>query len=995
MAKMRVYELAKELKQDNKELVRQLIDLGYDVRNHMSVLNDEQIESAREQFAKKSTDVVVEKRVTTRVIRRRKKKVEPEPEPETLEAEAPEAAEAAAEATGAAVEAAAEAQAAEAAPEAEAEAAPPEPAQKAPAEAPAVEAVEPVAEAASEPGPEAQPAAEAAPAPAAEVAPEPEAAPAPEAGDLPAAQEAAPEAQAQDAPEAEAEAPAETAPAAAPQAEAEEAAPAPVESAPESQAEAPADEAPKDAAEGAPVKAEKPKAKPEEAAKPEKAKEAKPKEKKKRKKKKMIEDTPARIISRPKVPVKPMVKSPPEPRPSQRPPAGRRPAPAPAAMAEAPIPPSDKGDRARPRRKKGKKGGGLPTDEFLMSKSSSRRREILDRDALYGKGRGRGKRRGAAGGKKSGKTEITTPKAIKRRVKVDEAITVGELAKAMGIKAADMVGRLMKIGMMVTLNQSLDLDDAALVAAEFGFEVERTGFVEEKLIQVVEDKEEDLELRPPVVTIMGHVDHGKTSLLDKIRESNVTESEAGGITQHIGAYRVVLEDGGVVAFVDTPGHEAFTEMRARGANVTDVVVLVVAADDGVMEQTKEAIAHAKAAEVPILVAVNKIDKPGAEPERVRRELAEQNLVPEDWGGDTIMVDVSAKSGEGVSDLLEMLLLQSELLELKANFGKAARGTILEAKLDKGRGAVATVLVQEGTLNAGDSFICGVHHGKVRAMFDDHGNRVDQAGPSTPVEVQGLSGVPEAGDEFIAMDNEKTAKQVAEHRAMKKREAELSAQTRLSLDSFLSKMEEGEVKELKLVVKADVQGSVEALKESLGKLGNEEVKVDVIQAATGAITETDVMLASASEAIIIGFNVRPTGKVSEVAESEHVEIRTYEVIYHLIEEITAALTGMLSPIVSEEVIGHAEVRETFKVPKIGLIAGSYVTDGKVERNAMARLLRDGVVMANTKVSSLRRFKDDAKEVQQGFECGIGLENYNDIKVGDSIEIYKHVETAAEL
>jgi translation initiation factor IF-2 len=972
MAKMRVYELAKELNLDNKELVRQLIDRGYDVRNHMSILSEEQVESARKQFAQKSSDQVVEKRVTTRVIRRRKKKVEPEPEVEAAPDETAQEPEAAA------------------APEAEAEApAVEQPAGQEPQAQAAPEPQEPQAQAEPEPEPtpepEPKPKAKAKaktkakskepaakvikPAPASEPEPKPEPEPAPEPEPVP---EPAPE------PEAAVEAKTE------PEPEKEAPAPKEAEAAPETKPEP----EPKPSQKPSKAKKEEPKAKA--GADKGKAKDAKPKEKKKRKKKKMIEDTPARIISRPTTPVPPMVKRPPEPRPG-RPPAGRRPLPGEMATQQ-PIPPSEKNDRSRPRRKKGKKGGSLPTDEFLMSKSSSRRREILDRDALYGKGKGRGKRKGGA--KRSMKTEITTPKAIKRRVKVDEAITVGELAKAMGIKAADMVGRLMKIGMMVTLNQSLDLDDAALVAAEFGFEVERTGFVEENLIQMVEDKEEDLELRPPVVTIMGHVDHGKTSLLDKIRESNVTEGEAGGITQHIGAYRVNLENG-VVAFVDTPGHEAFTEMRARGADVTDVVVLVVAADDGVMEQTKEAIAHSKAAGVPILVAVNKMDKPGAEPERVRRELAEYDLVPEDWGGDTIMVDVSAKTGEGIDDLMEMLLLQSELLELKANHKKAARGTILEAKLDKGRGAVATVLVQEGTLRAGDSFICGVHHGKVRAMFDDLGQRVDQAGPSTPVEVQGLGGVPEAGDEFIVMDNEKTSKQVAEHRAMKKREAELSAQTRLSLDSFLSKMEQGEVKELKLVVKADVQGSVEALKESLGKLGNEEVKVDVIQAATGAITETDVMLASASEAIIIGFNVRPTGKVSEVAEAEHVEIRTYEVIYHVIEEITAALTGMLAPIVSEEVTGHAEVRETFKVPKIGNIAGSYVTDGKVERNSMARLLRDGVVIVNTKVSSLRRFKDDAKEVQQGFECGIGLENYNDIKVGDTIEVYKNVETAAKL
>jgi translation initiation factor IF-2 len=525
--------------------------------------------------------------------------------------------------------------------------------------------------------------------------------------------------------------------------------------------------------------------------------------------------------------------------------------------------------------------------------------------------------------------------------------------------------------------------------------VERVGFEEEDLLQTVEDRPEDLKPRPPVVTVMGHVDHGKTSLLDRIRSTNVAEGEAGGITQHIGAYDVHLPGGGRVVFVDTPGHEAFTQMRARGAQVTDLVVLVVAADDGVMEQTREAINHARAAEVPIVVAINKIDKPGAEPDRVRRELSELELVPEDWGGDTIMVEVSAKTGQGIDELLEMLLLQAELLELKANPDKPARGHVLEARLDKGRGPVATVLVQEGTLHTGEAFVCGIHAGKVRAMFNDRGQRVDLAGPSTPVEVQGLSGVPEAGDDFAVVENEKAARQIAEHRAQKKREAELSARKAVSLEGFLDQLKGEEVKTLKLVVKADVQGSVEALVSALGKLGNEEVKVEVIHAATGTITETDVMLAAASEAVIIGFNVRPAGKVSEVAEREGVDIRTYEVIYQVIEDITAALAGMLAPVVEEEVIGRAEVRQTFNVPRVGTVAGCYVSEGRVERGAQARLLRDGTVVANTRISSLRRFKDDVKEVAQGFECGIGLENYNDIKVGDEIEVFVTREVAPEL
>ncbi|MFH2127440.1 MAG: translation initiation factor IF-2, partial [Pseudomonadota bacterium] len=470
---------------------------------------------------------------------------------------------------------------------------------------------------------------------------------------------------------------------------------------------------------------------------------------------------------------------------------------------------------------------------------------------------------------------------------------------------------------------------------------------------------------------------------------------AGGITQHIGAYDVHLPNGGHVVFLDTPGHEAFTQMRARGSQVTDVVVLVVAADDGIMEQTKEAISHSKAAGVPILVAINKIDKPGADPERVRRELSERGLVPESWGGDTITVEVSAKTGQGVDELLEMLQLQSEVLELTANPHKPARGHVLEAHLDKGRGPVGTILVQEGTLKAGDSFVCGSFAGKVRSMLDDRGKPIDKAGPSIPVEVQGFGGVPEAGDEFTVVETEKVARQIADHRAIKRREAELSAQTKTSLEGFFEKMAEGETQELKLVVKADVQGSVEALVEALGKLGNEQVKVNVIHAATGAINESDVMLASTSDAIVIGFNVRPMGKVSETAEAERVDIRTYEVIYHVLEEVTAALTGMLAPLYKEEVIGRVVVRETFGVPKVGTVAGSYVTEGRVTRGAQVRLLREGVVIANTKVSSLRRFKDDVKEVAQGFECGVGLENYNDIKVGDEIEFYVIHEVAAEL
>ncbi|MBI5522986.1 MAG: translation initiation factor IF-2 [Desulfarculus sp.] len=970
MAKLRVYELAKELKVDNKDLLRQLIELGLDVRNHMSVISPEEAQVVRERLRAERSDVVEEKRVTTRVIRRRRKTVEEE---------------------GLAAE---EEPALEAAP--------------APEEAPAPEPV--TAPAAPKPAPapaavaEAPPALEPAPAPAAVAAAEPQAAEAaPAAVEAQAPPEPAPPAVAPEPAPAQAQAP--PAPPVAPQAPAPE--PAPIPEAPSSSAaeeKAVAEPQPQPAVEPQPLAAEEPIQPPRAAVKPKEQPRPKPVAREEAPKpRRPAGDTPARIISRPTQPVAPVVEQrfaegrPARPPMGARPPLGPRPPRPgmPAQPAVGDVPPPEKLDeRNRPRRKKGKKTtSAIPDDEFLMRKAASKKKEILDKADLYDRP-AKGKRgRGAA--KRPKKTELTTPKAIKRRVRVGEAITVGELAKRMGVKSAELVGRLMQSGMMVTLNQSLDVEDAALVATEFGFEVERVAFEEEGLLEQAVDREEDLHTRPPVVTIMGHVDHGKTSLLDTIRRSNVVSGEAGGITQHIGAYNVRVPSGGQVVFVDTPGHEAFTQMRARGAQVTDVVVLVVSADDGVMQQTKEAIAHSRAANVPIVVAINKIDKPGADPERVRRELADQGLVSEAWGGDVIMVEVSAKTGQGVDSLLDMLNLQSEILELKANPQKPARGHILEARLDKGRGPVASVLVQDGTLKTGDPFVCGVHAGKVRALFDDLGQRVDEAGPSIPVEVQGFAGVPEAGDEFAVVESDKVAKQIAEHRALKKREAELSSQTRLTLEGFFEQMKEGAVQELKLIVKGDVQGSVQALVDALNKLGNEQVKVNVIQAATGAITETDVMLASASNAIIIGFNVRPTGKVGEIAEAEHVDVRTYDIIYQVLDDVTAALTGMLAPVMHEEVLGRAEVRETFSVPKIGVIAGCSVTSGKVERNAQARLLREGVVVATTKISSLRRFKEDVKEVVQGYECGIGLDNYNDIKVGDEIEAFVTREVAAEL
>jgi translation initiation factor IF-2 len=557
----------------------------------------------------------------------------------------------------------------------------------------------------------------------------------------------------------------------------------------------------------------------------------------------------------------------------------------------------------------------------------------------------------------------------------------------MGTKAGELIRTLMGMGFMATVNQSIDYETAAMVAAEFDYEVERGGaaFEEEEILKQETDDPEKLQERPPVVTIMGHVDHGKTSLLDVIRKTSITETEAGGITQHIGAYYVATDKGRIV-FLDTPGHEAFTAMRARGAQVTDIVVLVVAADDGVMPQTLEAINHARAADVPIIVAVNKIDKANADQDRVKRELAENGLSPEDWGGDTIFIPVSAKEKEGIDDLLEMISLQAEVLELRANADKLAIGHVVEAKIDSGRGPVATVLIREGTLKNGEPVVCGIHYGKVRAMLNDRGMPVESAGPSIPVEVLGLSGVPMAGDELIALEDEKSAKQVSIHRGQIHRSKELAQTNRLSLDKLYEQMQLGEVKDLNLIIKADVHGSSEALIEALTKLSNEEVKVKVVHSATGTITESDISLATVSNAIIFGFNVRPTPKVQALASEENVDLRFYNVIYDVIKDVKGALVGLMESTYKEHVMGSAEVREVFQIPKVGAIAGSYVTDGKFERGQNIRVIRDGVQLYDGKNSSLRRFKDDAKEVQSGYECGIGVENFNDIKVGDVLECY---------
>jgi translation initiation factor IF-2 len=564
----------------------------------------------------------------------------------------------------------------------------------------------------------------------------------------------------------------------------------------------------------------------------------------------------------------------------------------------------------------------------------------------------------------------------------------------MGIKANEMIKALMDMGVMATVNQTIDFDTASLIATEFNYEVERASFEEEVILKVGKDDPDKLIGRPPVVTIMGHVDHGKTSLLDLIRKTKVTEIEAGGITQHIGAYYVSTDKGQIV-FLDTPGHEAFTAMRARGAKVTDIVVLVVAADDGVMPQTVEAINHSKAAGVPIIVAINKIDKANADPERVKREIAELGLAPEEWGGDTIFVNVSAKINQGIEELLEMILLQAELMELKANPDKFAQGNVVEAKIDSGRGAVATLLVREGTLHTGDAIVCGIHHGKVRALLNDRGKHIEAAGPSIPVEVLGLTGVPNAGDEFIALADDKSAKQVSLHRIQKQRSKDLSKTSRLSLEKLFEQIEEGETKKLNLIIKADVHGSIEALRDSLAKLSNNEVKINVIHAATGTIIESDVSLAAVSDAIIIGFNVRPSTKVQTLANEENVDMRFYNIIYNVIKDIKNAILGLMKSTYEERILGRAEVREVFHVPKIGTIAGCYVTDGKIERGQLVRLIRDGIVSYEGKISSLRRFKEDAKEVQSGYECGIGIENFNDIKLGDIIECYYLEEIKPEI
>ena len=614
-------------------------------------------------------------------------------------------------------------------------------------------------------------------------------------------------------------------------------------------------------------------------------------------------------------------------------------------------------------------------------------RKQLARDTGYGMDddvvRGRRKK-----GRQLSAQQMMAPIKIETAYMTAETITVRDLTERIGKPAGEIIKKLMLLGIMATINQELDFDTASLVASEFGvtLEMKLDKTAEDALsAENVEDSEEELVTRPPVVTIMGHVDHGKTSLLDYIRKAKVAVGEAGGITQHIGAYIAKVDDR-QITFLDTPGHEAFTAMRARGTQATDIAILVVAADDGVMPQTVESINHAKAAKCPIIVAINKIDKPGADPDAVKQELTRYELVPEEWGGDTIMVNVSAKTGEGIDDLLENVLLLADMLELKANPNRKARGVIIEAKLDHSRGAVATALVQNGTLHVGDMVVAGNAFGRIRAMVSSRGERVKHATPSTPVEIIGFGGVPEAGDEFMAVADEKLARQVVEERAAKARASMVKNSSASTLEELYSKLEQGEVKDLNIIIKADVQGSVEAVKQSLEKLSNAEVRVRTIHSGVGAITENDVMLAGIDGAIIIGFNVRPDAKARDAANRDGIDIRYYRVIYQAIEDIEKAMKGMLTPEFRENVIGHAEVRNVFKITGVGIVAGSYVTDGKLQRNAQVRLLRDNVVVYEGKLSSLQRFKDAVKEVADGYECGVCLENYTDIKEGDVIECF---------
>ncbi len=976
MAKVRVYELAKDLNMTNRALLNKMKELDIEVKSHMSSLEDIDIRTIRQSlFGKKKTKQDV--KVKPSVIRRRRAKVDPEPVQDAVDEQIEEAADQI-----------------PATPQPDDQA---EPASKVPVDAretddePVLDEVEkmpaqeetPIEETPAPVKKKALKAKKLEPAkiiqpakiikPAAEEPPEPGI---PEAAETKEAAGQTVEVPEPESPEAVVEPAADLVPE------------------PESQKEVPQDDS---GLEDAGTQIDESEAPEDDSDK------AKAGGKKKKKKKKV---TPAKIV---KVADPTVLENLQKMRPADdkrrgtAPPVaeqGRGPARKNGAAAPQPTPKdmiadmhmadahgSEPGARKKDWRK------DLQDSEFAGKRKKRKKKSVVEGDALYDRGR---RKKGKKDSKKGGfqKTQITTPKAIKRRVKIDEAIELAELAKRMGIKANEMIAKLMTMGVMATVNQTIDFETASLVAGEFDFEVEKASFEEDTLLNIPTEEEDEGNMieRAPVVTIMGHVDHGKTSLLDVIRKSKITSGEAGGITQHIGAYNVRTPGGGRITFLDTPGHAAFTAMRSRGAQVTDIVILVVAADDGVMPQTIEAINHSKAAEVPVVVAVNKMDKEGADPDRIMRELSEYNLLAEDWGGDVIFVKVSAKTGQGIDDLLEMVMLQSEVLELKANPDRNASGYVVESRLDTGRGAVATVLVKQGTLKDGDPIVCGLHSGRIRAMIDDDGNRIDEAGPSTPVEIVGLTGVPDAGDEFIAVASDKDAKQIAGHRMQKQRAKELAKKSRANLEKMFENLGSAETKELKLIVKADVQGSIEALNDSLKDLAKEEVDVKIVHSGAGTINESDVALAGVSDAIIIGFNVRPTPQIRKMAKDENVDMRFYDIIYDVINDIKAALDGMMPSTFHEIIIGRAEVRDTFVVPKVGTIAGCQIVEGKVVRGKKIRLLRDGVIKCDTALSSLRRFKDDVKEVEQGYECGIGLEKFNDIKIGDAIECYEVEERA---
>jgi len=695
-------------------------------------------------------------------------------------------------------------------------------------------------------------------------------------------------------------------------------------------------------------------------------------------------------------PAEPEPVPPPEPEPTPEPiqPAPREEAPRPAAQRteSAPAPPEDRKGRQR---KRVREVVNLREQEQIARQATSRgtvRRQVtIDPRAMSSPRR---RRRDAPAPRPAQPT--VAPRPQKRVIRVEGTISLADLARELGAKAPELQGKLMALGIMVSMNQGLDATTAARVAESYGFEVQDVGFKEQEYLEPVEEeiKEEDLELRPPVITVMGHVDHGKTSILDAIRKTQVVAGEAGGITQHIGAYQVAAGDRRLT-FIDTPGHEAFTEMRARGAQATDLVVLVIAATEGMMPQTVEAKDHAQAAGVPIIVAINKCDLPDANPQQARQRLMEHNLVPEDFGGDTICVNVSAKTGEGLDQLLEMIALQAEVLELRADPRRRAQGIVLEARLDKGRGPVATVLVQQGTLHPGDAIVVGTAQGRVRAMEDENGKRVKEAGPSTPVQVVGLSDVPEAGQVVHAVESERVAKDIVAHRRDEQREQPAETRPRLSLEEMFAQAEGGGPKELPIVLKADVQGSVEAVRDALLKLSTDEVEVNVIHSGVGAVTENDVMLAKASGAVVVAFHVRPDPAARKAAEGQGVDVRSYRVIYEATDEIQKAMAGLLPPKIQEAFLGRAEVRQTFQIPRVGMIAGCHVTEGRIRRNASCRLVRDGVQIYEGRIGSLKRFKEDAREVQSGFECGIGIDGYGDVKVGDVIEAFVLEEHPATL